>query len=225
MFIDRNLPDFLIWKAGEASVVAKFRIVGIMERANGSIYLSPYAQPRSFDTSKAKDPTRGAMSTVQFQAKGLTLDQLSELEDLEVRVETAKGQEAEHFLRLEEGQAFEHGSKFPLVVIVKNWKLNKQTRFITSTEKVRHETLPDEVVFHFKVEKKEERLEVLTDHPRFEVKAPDPDDGDGHKPSEELSQAEKDAMADAELKLRGTTRTRSRGKSGRFQSEDRPDVN
>jgi hypothetical protein len=225
MFIDPNLPDFPIWRAGEASVVAKFRVVGVMERANGNIYLSPYAQPYSFDTSKAKDPTRGVMSTVQLQAKGLTLDQLSELEALEVRVETAKGQEVEHFLKLEEDQAFEYGSKFPLVVVVRNWKLNKQTIFFTSIEKMRHETLPDEVIFHFKVEKKEERLEVLTDHPKFEAKQPEPEDGDGQKPSEELSQAEKDARADAELGLSGDTRTRRRGKGGRFESETRPDVN
>ena len=179
MFIDRNLPDFLIWKAEKGTVLAKFRIVGILERANGSIYLSPFPQPYSFDTSKATDPTRGALSAVQFQANGLTMDELNELEALEVRVETAKGQEVEHFLKLEEEQIFEHGSKFPLVVVVKNWKLNKQTTFTTSIEKVPHESLPNEVVFHFRVDKKEERLEVLTDPPKFEAQKPKLGNGDG----------------------------------------------
>jgi len=190
MFIDRNLPDFLIWKAEKGTVLAKFRIVGILERANGSIYLSPFPQPYSFDTSKATDPTRGALSVVQFQANDLTLDELNELKALEVKVETAKGQEVEHYQEREDEQiledgskiplvTFEHGSKFPLVVVVKNWKLNKKTTFIASIEKVPHESLPNEVVFHFKVDKKEERLEVLTDHPRFEAQKPKLGNGDG----------------------------------------------
>jgi len=200
MFLDPNLPDFLIWKEGGASVTAKFRIVGLLQAKDGRTYQS-HPQPRSFDTSKATDPTRGALSVVQIQTIGLNLDKLSELKDLEVRVEAGKGQEVEHFRELGDEQALEYGSRFPLVVMVKNWKLNKQTTFFASIEKMPHRSLPDEVVFLFKVEKREERLEVLTDHLKFEVQEPKPEngDGDGHKPSQELDDETKQDLAGEQL--------------------------
>ena len=90
MFLHHN--DFLIWRDGIKMILAKFRIIGVVQGPNGEMKYVP--RPEFWDTNKSDDPTVRVLTSVQFQFEGLTLDEIPE--GLEVEISTNRGDEVEH---------------------------------------------------------------------------------------------------------------------------------
>lgn len=155
MFLHHN--DFVIWREKAKIILAKFRIIGIVQGPNGEMKYVP--RPEFWDTNKSDDPTIRVLTSVQFQFEGLNIDEVPE--NLEVWVSTNRGDEVERFQENQEENYLEYSTRWPMMVKVKNRTLNKQTIFITSWTREPHSTLPKEYIFWFEVRKEESHLDEI----------------------------------------------------------------
>ena len=155
MFLHHN--DFLIWRDGIKMILAKFRIIGVVQGPNGEMKYVP--RPEFWDTNKSDDPTVRVLTSVQFQFEGLTLDEIPE--GLEVEISTNRGDEVEHSHENQEENYLEYSTRWPMVVKVKNRKLNKQIIFTTSWTRQPHQTIPKEYIFRFEVKREESCIDEI----------------------------------------------------------------
>lgn len=172
MFLHKN--EFLIWRNGkDETVIAKFRILGEVQRENGSI--RHMAQSEFWDTSQCTDLTRRVQVAVQFQFIGIEPEDLAACK---VDVSTSNGSRA-YCLKFRDGNdcMLEYRSPYPMDVRVENNLYNKRTLFRAHWDRRPHSTLNNEFIFRLCVEKRDESMRfqpiVLTDN----------DDGHGKQPS------------------------------------------
>ena len=168
-------------------VVAKFRIVGEVQRADGCI--GHVSQPEFWDTSKNTDPTIRVLTSVQFQFAGIRPDELAMLK---VNVATNKGTETEHCqsgLAQDNVFVIEYASRWPMTVVVKNFLTNHETVFEVRWERKPHATFSDEYVFWLRVEKSEKSMEDIKSHLAL---APDNGDGKGQDDGKDHRHTEED---------------------------------
>jgi hypothetical protein len=176
MFIHHN--DFIVWRNGNEMVVAKFRIVGEVQRADGGIRQIP--QPEFWDTSRNTDPTLRVLTSVQFQLIGIEPEELAMLE---VNVATNMGKNVEHFRSGWDENVYmiEYSTRWPMTVLVKNFLTNHETVFEVRWERKPHATVSGEYIFWFQVEKYEKSLKDIKSH--LALKSDNGGNGHGEQPS------------------------------------------
>jgi len=173
MFLHHN--EFLVWKNGDEMIIASFRILGELAKADGKTICVP--QPEFWDTSRNKYPTTRVLLGVQFQFIGINPE---DLVACRVLVSTNNGSPVRlHNDFREDGDRFlEYRSYYPMVVQVDNDLYNKRTTFEVYWDREPHARLKKEFVFHLRVERREEDTKSV----KLQPTPGNGDNGHGEKP-------------------------------------------
>jgi len=171
MFLHHN--EFLVWKNGDEIIIARFRILGEMAKADGKTICVP--QPEFWDTSRSENPTTRVLLGVQFQFIGIDPE---DLVACRVLVSTNNGSPVKlHDDFREDGDRFlEYRNYYPMVVQIDNNLYNTLTTFEACWDREPHAKLKKEFVFHLRVERHEENTKSV----KLQSVAVSGNGGDGH---------------------------------------------
>ena len=158
MFLHYN--DYVVWRNGDETIIAKLRILGGVEKANGRNVFLP--QNRFWDTSLVHDPTKRILVGTQFQCIGFNGSDPEESVLFRTSITTDRGLPVAYSKRFRNENdhvfVFEYLSLFPMFVQIDNFLYGKRTMFEIGWERKSHETLKGEYIFYLRVGKREELI-------------------------------------------------------------------